>query len=439
MGKKIKVIVAGAGHGGLTAGALLAEAGHDVTVIERCKEGTLGYDWTDIFVKKAFNYAGIPLPSDDKFLPNHTTVFHSPNKESVIMTNEPTEGSLANMERVDLYDVLLDFAKSKGVKFIYEASVTGPIVKDNRVTGLFMKRNGKFESIHADLIIDAAGLHSPLRENLPASFKIQNKFDKYQIFYTYRAFYERTDKSITDEYFNVYFYHLRQAGLDWYINALDYCDILIGRFEPLTDEQIKAVEDDFLSEYPEMSSKLIRGGQRATIPVRRAIAKMVADGYAAIGDSAAMTIPIIGSGIENSLMAGKMLADAVLAAGGATDIETLWGYQVRYYKEINSKIVMLDKMRELVCGLTPDELDFLFNNGILNSDDMRSATGEGGLELGLSAILDKLKRGITNIPLLLKIVNIISKGKQLSEVARLIPANYNETDVNAWIEAYNSI
>ena len=40
-----KIIIAGAGHGGLIAGALLAEKGYDVTVYERNIRDDLGYDW----------------------------------------------------------------------------------------------------------------------------------------------------------------------------------------------------------------------------------------------------------------------------------------------------------------------------------------------------------------------------------------------------------
>ena len=50
-----------------------------------------------------------------------------------------------------------------------------------------------------------------------------------------------------------------------------------------------------------------------SIPVRQPLAVMIADGYAAIGDSAFMAIPINGSGIGCSMRAGKMLADAVIA------------------------------------------------------------------------------------------------------------------------------
>ena len=60
MGKKI--IVAGLGHGGIATAAQLSAAGYDVTVYEQKSEGTLGYDWTDIFAPGALETAGIPMP-----------------------------------------------------------------------------------------------------------------------------------------------------------------------------------------------------------------------------------------------------------------------------------------------------------------------------------------------------------------------------------------
>ena len=55
-----KIVVAGLGHGGIAAAASLAKVGYDVTVYEAKKEGTLGYDWTDIFAPDALREAGIP-------------------------------------------------------------------------------------------------------------------------------------------------------------------------------------------------------------------------------------------------------------------------------------------------------------------------------------------------------------------------------------------
>ena len=44
-----RIIVAGGGHGGIGAAALLAKNGHDVTVYEKHAREEMGYDWTDIF------------------------------------------------------------------------------------------------------------------------------------------------------------------------------------------------------------------------------------------------------------------------------------------------------------------------------------------------------------------------------------------------------
>ena len=37
------------------------------TVYEKKSEGTLGYDWTDIFAPNALEIAGIPMPPENKF------------------------------------------------------------------------------------------------------------------------------------------------------------------------------------------------------------------------------------------------------------------------------------------------------------------------------------------------------------------------------------
>ena len=57
-----KIIVAGAGHGGLVAAYYLAQAGYDVTVFERGAEGTLGLEQSDSVHLDGFEDAGLPVP-----------------------------------------------------------------------------------------------------------------------------------------------------------------------------------------------------------------------------------------------------------------------------------------------------------------------------------------------------------------------------------------
>ena len=67
-----KVIVAGAGHGGLTAAYNLAKNGYDVTVIEKKKREDLGYDWDDSLSEAAFVGSGIPCPEEKDVIPVKT-------------------------------------------------------------------------------------------------------------------------------------------------------------------------------------------------------------------------------------------------------------------------------------------------------------------------------------------------------------------------------
>ena len=82
-----KIIVAGLGHGGIAAAAMLADAGYDVTVYEKSAEGTLGYDWTDIFDPKALKIAKVPMPDEDKYeYKEDMTLFHPTAFQSFIST-----------------------------------------------------------------------------------------------------------------------------------------------------------------------------------------------------------------------------------------------------------------------------------------------------------------------------------------------------------------
>jgi 2-polyprenyl-6-methoxyphenol hydroxylase-like FAD-dependent oxidoreductase len=87
MGKKI--IVAGLGHGGIAAAAMLAKRGFDVTVYEKKSEGTLGYDWTDIFAPAALGIAEMPMPDEDKFEYKENMTFFAPTSKRSLTQHVP--------------------------------------------------------------------------------------------------------------------------------------------------------------------------------------------------------------------------------------------------------------------------------------------------------------------------------------------------------------
>ena len=151
-----------------------------------------------------------------------------------------------------------------------------------------------------------------------------------------------------------------------------------------------------------------------------------------------MTIPLIGSGISNSIRAGKILADTLILSQGRTDVASLWRYQAAYFKKIGATMAKIDKMRELVGSLTPADVNFLLENEVLTTSDISAATG-GGLKLSMPQIAEKAYKGKSNIALLGRFALKARQSKTIEEHARAIPELYSEKAVEAWIRRYREI
>ena len=133
-----KIIVAGAGHGGLAAAALLSKDGYDVTVFEKNARNGLGYDWTDIFAPGALGIASVPMPEKDKFTYKDNMTFYSPNCKKGLVQNVPEDQLEIKMERKDIYDLLVSNAEKAGVKFVFECAVKRPLKRKAALFHVFM-------------------------------------------------------------------------------------------------------------------------------------------------------------------------------------------------------------------------------------------------------------------------------------------------------------
>lgn len=432
-----KIIVAGAGHGGVAAVAFLAKAGLDVTVYEHGAKGKLGHDWTDIFEPGAWKAAGIALPAKEKYEYKNNMTFYSPDLRTPLTQSIPPDEIEIKMERRDIYEHLISHALKRGVKFVYGCDIRGPVVTGNRVAGIKTDKG----DYYADLIIDAAGVNSPVRTNLPAVCGIETKARRFEKLFVYRAFYDNPGGLKPDAKYKVYLLPDGKKGIAWVASEREYTDLLIGRFEPFGTEEI-GDSISFLSRTnPWLGNKVLRGGQFTEIPVRQPLAVMVCDGYAAVGDSAFMTIPIIGSGIANSFKAARMLARTVLSDnGGACSANTLWPYQAEYYKQLGAGLGQLACLKALLLRITPAELDYCFNEGVLTAQDFAlGSCSTGPASLITISPGDAIKRAqalLRNISLLKKAA---SAGSNIGKAALLMaamPKSYNYKKVTAWSRKY---
>ncbi len=434
-----KIIVAGAGHGGIAAGAILAKNGFDVTVYEKQKRKDVGYDWTDIFDRKAFTAIGMDIPDESKWSLKQDMTFFGPGMKTALHQNTPVDQLEIQMERKDIYDCLIGYAEECGVKFEFGKAVDGPLMLGNRVVGV---KIGK-KDIFADLVIDACGINSPLRMKLPKHLGIQKEPKEFERFYVWRGFYEKVECSEVEDKFKVLLFHKGKLGISWVAAEEEYTDILIGRFAKLDEEEVEKTLACLREENPHLGEKLVRGGEFVEIPVRQPLGVLVADGYAAIGDSAFMTVPIIGSGIANSMKAGAILANAVIDDKTESySGTTLWKYQKDFYDKIGAGLAPFASIKLLLTRLECDELDYIFEKGILNARDMTAGVISSNIiEVfkGVTAADIKTKADglINNTDVLKKVIRLGAEIAAVTAVTAAMPKEYNLKKVCSWVKRYN--
>lgn len=434
MSGKKKIIVAGAGHGGLVAAAKLAEADFSVCVYELQSQKQLGYDWTDCIPMSVVREAGLTEdPADSDFAQMKRMGYYiSSSTTPLYQSEESAQRNTEIIERKVLLKALVKRARDCGATVKFGVRIDAPIIKDDRVVGIETNKGEFF----ADLIIDAAGVDSPLRSQLPEEFGIANSYEYGEVLYAYRGIFNKTEKyPETVVPYEVFVYHLGVQGLSWCITDEESVDMLIGCFEPMSEEYIEQQLQSFRIRRPQLGKTLLRGGTVNKIPTRRPLAQFVCNGYAAIGDSAFMTEPLTGSGIALSLKAGVILADAVLADEEQLfTAETLWRYNREYILNLSGSCVSMDLLKNTMLNMSPDELDFLLEKRVITEDDMVNA----GATTTVGDMLSKVKRGFRQLPSIIKLGGAISKGDYAKKIYSLIPENYDKDSVEAWKEQVES-
>ena len=433
-----KIIVAGAGHGGVTAAAILAKKGFDVTVYEKKDRENPGFDWHDTFRINCFDDAGIPRPPENNCKKSFPLSFTNPSKTVRISLPDTNDGTNCSVDRKYLISYLINYAENNGVKFVFNTEVTGIIADDNRIMGIVITEGQQKSTVQSDLLIDSAGIDSPVRKLLPKKFMIENELPHSSIFTTYRAYFERISDRNPPVPYTVHLFHMKKPGISWVIAHENHFDVLIGCFgTQLSDDDIRKATDDIKSDNPAIGNKIIRGGSVERIPLQRTLPLIVANGYAIIGDCASMTIPIMGSGIANSIRAGRILADTVAAdTNGDFTTETLWQYQYNYFTKTGNNLVIADKIREAATRLTADDIDYMFEKELLSQQDIE--LGKNG-DFNMLYILQKVIKAFPKLPKITTAAIMLSKYNSVKTTLEQIPPKYNKEQVAQWIRKYKEI
>lgn len=432
-----KIIVAGAGHGGLIASYHLAKAGYDVTVYEKNNREGLGHDWHDYLDMTAFSGAGIPEPDENLYRHGAHQAFRNPKGNVKIEVEYKDDARV--MDRKELYRYILSLCDEAGVKFLFGTEISGVLFDNRKITGLKITKDGEEEKIYADLVIDAAGMYSVVRRKLPVYCEIQREIEKKDIFHVYRAYYKNSEPVHIEPSYIMDLFHMNRPGLDWTIFEEDYTDILLGKFGAageLTQDEIDAAVESYKKDYPFITDEIVRGGVVRDIPIAKMLPMIVAEGYAAVGDSAAMTIPLNGSGIVLSMKAGKILADTIIESG-KTDKKSLWKYQYRYFTTLAKDYVLVCKLKDFFTFVDGALIDYFLEADILTAELL--ACGSGDINIPTEQIFRIISKAGPILKLTPDIIRNFKTLVHLPAVMNNMPEEYDEAKVKAWVETYKKI
>lgn len=366
--KRYDVVIAGAGVAGCLAARDLARMGRSALVVESGGPDTLGHDWWDTVEADIFERVGFPPPPPGELMRPMRSTIRTPLKTTGVTVEMPP--THINIDRKLFAQRLYGAALEAGAEFVFGARAQGPVFDGEKADGIdYVGRNGRRETVRADIVVDATGAAGALRAKMPNRHGFEPRLKRADFVVTWREI--RADTSNQGRSILVV-----DDGAQWVCRSQEgmvdvfacFFDIP-GRRDP-REETVKLMERE-----RGVGDKILRGGYGAKIPVRRGLDSFVAPGFMLIGDSACMANPMNGSGVTTALLAASIAAKTAAAALERRSFTTadLWPYNVEYKRAQDGKFAKLYMLQQLMLGEPKEHLHYFMSRGILPPDGFWNA------------------------------------------------------------------
>lgn len=375
------MLIAGAGPAGVIGALSAARAGLRVLLIEARSEADTGHTCLVEVECGVFARCDVPAPSDDEliFVQKGSYLLTPAGFPALVVMGHP----LHSFQLRRVLRRFLGYAKAAGVEMLFEHTAA-PLVEGDRVAGVVLRdRRGREREIRARLVVDATGhaaaLLSRLPERLGLDFVDRPEDHVLAQSRLYRLDRERAAAAAAQgRFFDGYSHH--QIGTQGAYSTLGYfvsvergvAFLLSGIQEPYTPPSNDEVLDQLADRLGFLTDEVFRGGN--PIRIHRAGARLVADGFAAIGEAASMVIPSHASGIASGMLAGHSLARhaaEILRDGGAATTANLWPWLAAYQRGRGAVLATYDANRRFLQTFDPErDIEPLMRYGIMQPEDM---------------------------------------------------------------------
>lgn len=320
--------------------------------------------------------------------------------------------------------------KSGNVEFFYECPFEKIIVEGSAVVGAVI--GGGIGEVRSDLLIDCSGMEAVVRNSLPLECIVDKlKARDGRIFTLHMEHW--ICKSEFPQGSNTY------CCYKGFANQVAPQETLIGvstlkgleHTKNFHKEMKKAQKLDLIDH----EIKAVLGGR---VPYDFPPASLVGDGFLSIGDSAFQNKPFNGEGMASGMKAAQLALPSIKKAIETKNYsrKTLWGYNVSFFRGFGSDFALIRGTGETLVELTPEEFNWMFENGFIDQKMMESTWKTYKAKTGPKIIVTGLK-GLKNGKLFRKILGGIALGGKLQKHYKKYPKS--PEGLAQWKEKFHKI
>lgn len=357
---RFDVAVIGAGTAGANVAWQCARRNMKVVCLDARALDDAGARWVNAVPLWQLDDAGVPRPSGAELLGEDVPLH-------LVAGWGPTRVVIGDRGVVEL-DMRRLVARLQGLAADAGAELRGGV----RVLGLDGDRLATSDGpLQAGIIVDAAGLAGPrlcprpeiARAHICAAAQAVHAITDLP---AARAWFERHAVPVGDALCFTGIaggYSIVNVRLDG-----DEISILTGSIPADGHPSGRALLDRFVTEHPWIGSERF-GGARA-IPIRRPFDRLVHGRVMLLGDAASQVFSAHGSGIGIGLIAGRMLAEALVNERGPIT------YELRFLRRWGGLLAGYDVFRRFSQRLGASELARLMDVGLLDADGSRAGAAQ---------------------------------------------------------------
>lgn len=353
-------IVVGAGPGGATAAAILADAGRNVLLVDKdtfprdkiCGDAISGKS-VDVLKRLGL----IEALMETKQVGSWGVTFGGPDGTEVAipftkdLDRYPPPGFVCAREVFD--EVVFNRARTAGATIWENTTVTDLTSDNGRVTGVELKRNGSSVTVSAPIVIGADGAYSVVARSLGIA-----QLDEKHYCAGLRVYYEGVTGFHEQNHVELHFLPEAIPGYFWVFPMADgTANVGVGMLSAAIKKKKVKLKDvlEACIDHPKFRerfkhAKPLGGVKGWGLPMGSKPRTMFGDGWMLVGDAASLIDPFTGEGIGNAMISGERAAQWTIKAHDAGDFsaDLLSGYEKAVLSYLGNELRISHRLQQLI-------------------------------------------------------------------------------------------